>query len=188
MMAAILLAAAVAIPGNFLLYEKEAAKKDKNPETSWSASGKRSARLVVNPCQKAGLGQKGRTGARTLIYTSVPDYAKSEQVVLYSSAAAAGRAMRDLEAAVRACGSTGYRYSAARTTGLGDRGLSVTGQAYQDGKPAIGGDRAIVARRANALILYNVSGEWGKPAKADFKRQTGDARRMLAKICTIADC
>ncbi|MGP4098553.1 hypothetical protein [Nonomuraea sp. KM90] len=187
MITALVLAASLAVPNNFLLYEKAAAKKDNDPETSWSASGKTSARLVVNPCQKARLGQAGRTSARTLIHTAVPDYSKSEQVILYASAAAAGKAMRDLEAAVRACGTSGYRYSAAAIK-LGDKGLSVIGQAYQGKKPAIGGERAIVTRRANALILYTVSGEWGKPAAADFKRQTQDSKRMLAKVCTIADC
>ncbi|MGW3345511.1 hypothetical protein ACWDA3_19540 [Nonomuraea rubra] len=187
MIAALMLAATVAIPNNFLLYEREAAKKDDNPETSWSATGKRTAPLVVNPCQQAKLGRAGRTQARTLTYTAVPDYSKSEQVVLYSSPAAAGKALRDLEAAVRACGRSGYRYSAAAIA-LGDKGLMVTGQAYQGGKPAVGGERAVVTRRANALILYTVGGEWGKPAKADFKRQTSDTKRMLAKICSLADC
>ncbi|WP_157549942.1 hypothetical protein [Nonomuraea candida] len=187
MIPVLLLAAAVAIPNNFLLYEKEAAKNKNNPEASWSASGKRTAPLVVNPCQRNALGQAGRRQARTLIYTAVPDYAKSEQVVLYASPSAAAKALRDLQAAVRACGRSAYRYSAAPVS-LGDKGLSITGQAYQRGKPAIGGERAIVTRRANALILYSVAGEWGKPAKADFKRQTQDTRRMLAKICTIAAC
>ncbi|MGP3964915.1 sensor domain-containing protein [Nonomuraea sp. 3N208] len=187
MISALILAAAVAIPNNFLLYEKAAATKDDDPETSWSASSKKSARLVVNPCQKAKLGQSGRTAARTLTYTAVPDYAKSEQVVLYASAAAAGKALRDLEAALRVCGTKSYRYSATSVS-LGDKALKVTGQAYQGKKAAIGGERAVVARRANALIVYTVSGEWGKPAASDFKQQTKDATRILAKICTVADC
>ncbi|TMR90677.1 hypothetical protein [Nonomuraea basaltis] len=187
MFSVLLLAAAVAIPNNFLLYEKAAAKKDNDPETSWSASGKRSARLVVNPCQKAKLGQSGRKEARTLTYTAVPDYSKSEQVILYSSPAAAGKAMRDLEAAVRACGSAGYRYSAA-VVDYGDKALKVTGQVYQGKKPAVGGERAIVTRRANALIVYTVSGEWGKPAASDFKQQIKDTKRMLAKVCSLATC
>ncbi|MGI5289179.1 hypothetical protein ACQEVF_38380 [Nonomuraea polychroma] len=187
MISVLILAAAVAIPNNFLLYEKAAAKKDDDPETSWSASGKKSARLVVNPCQKGTLGQSGRTAARTLTYTAVPDYSKSEQVILYASAAAAGKALRDLEAAVRACGTKGYRYSATSVS-LGDKALKVTGQVYQGKKAAVGGERAVVARRANALIVYTVSGEWGKPAASDFKQQAKDATRMLAKICTIADC
>ncbi|MEU6714698.1 hypothetical protein ABZ897_24810 [Nonomuraea sp. NPDC046802] len=187
MITALVVAAALAIPGNFLLYEKAAAKKDDNPETSWSASGKTSARLVVNPCQKAGLGQAGRRQARTLIYTAVPDYSKVEQVILYSSPAAAGKALRDLETAVRACSRSGYRFSASAVS-LGDKALAITGQAYQGRKPAVGGDRSIVTRRANALLLYGIAGEWGKPAKADFKQQTKDTKRMLAKICTIANC
>ncbi|MEV0385338.1 hypothetical protein [Nonomuraea sp. NPDC050643] len=187
MISALLLAATVAIPTNFLLYEKAAATKDDNPETSWSAGSRKSAPLVVDPCQKGKAGQAGRTQARTLIYTSVPDYAKSEQVVLYASAAAAGKALRDVEAAVRSCGTKGYRYS-AKALALGDRALSVTGQAYEGKKPAVGGDRAIVTRRANAVIIYAVSGEWGTPKAADFKQQTKDTKRMLAKVCTIADC
>jgi hypothetical protein len=187
MITALLLAASLAVPNNFLLYEKAAAKKDNDPETSWSASGKKTAALVVNPCQKAKLGQSGRKQARTLIYTAVPDYSKSEQVILYSSAAAAGKAARDLEAAARACGSQLYQYAVAPVS-LGDQALKLTGQSYQDGKPAVGGERAVVVRRGNALILYTVSGEWGKPAKADFKQQTKDATKMLAKVCTIATC
>ncbi|GAA3237155.1 hypothetical protein GCM10020216_060220 [Nonomuraea helvata] len=186
-MPALLLAVAVAIPGNFLLYEQAAATKDKNPETSWTAGSKRTAALVVNPCEKAGLGQSGRTQARTLIYTAVPDYSKSEQVILYASAAAAGKALRDLGAAARSCSRSGYRYSAV-TVDLGDQALKVTGQAYQGKKVGVGGERAIVTRRANALILYTVAGEWGKPRKDDFGQQTRDTKRMLAKICTIADC
>ncbi|MET9244237.1 hypothetical protein [Nonomuraea sp. NPDC003709] len=187
MIPALLVAVSLAIPNNFLLYEKAAATKDDNPETSWTASGKRSAALVVNPCQKAKLAQSGRAQARTLTYTAVPDYSKSEQVILYATAEAAGKALRDLGAAVRACSRSGYRYSAAAMD-LGDEGLKVTGQAYQGKKAAVGGERAIVTRRGNALILYTVAGEWGKPAKADFKQQTSDTKRMLAKVCTIADC
>ncbi|MGN9842720.1 hypothetical protein ACTMTI_31810 [Nonomuraea sp. H19] len=187
MFLALMLAAAAAVPNNFLLYEKAAATKDNDPETSWSASSKKSAALVVNPCQKAKLGQSGRKEARTLVYTAVPDYSKSEQVILYSSPAAASKAMRDLEAAARACGSADYRYS-ARAVQFGDKALSVTGQAYHSGKPAVGGERALVTRRANALLIYTVSGEWGKPATSDFKQQTKDTKRMLAKICTIANC
>ncbi|WP_188187930.1 hypothetical protein [Nonomuraea sp. SYSU D8015] len=187
-MIALLLAATIAIPNNFLLYEKDAAKKDDDPETNWSAGSKTSARLVVNPCQKAGLGQSGRKAARTLTYTAVPDYSKSEQVILYSSPAGAGKAMRDLEAAVRACGTKAYRYSAA-VVDYGDKALKITGQAYQGRKAAVGGERALVTRRANALIVYTVGGEWGRPAAAsDFKQQIKDTRRMLAKVCTIADC
>ncbi|NUR86155.1 MAG: hypothetical protein HOY71_18910 [Nonomuraea sp.] len=187
MIAALLVAASLAVPGNFLLYEKAAAKKDPNPEHSWNVSGKKTAQLVVNPCQKAKLGQSRRTAARTIVYTAVPDYSKSEQVILYATPEAAARAVYDLKAAVRACGTKGYRYSQAKIA-LGDEGLTVTGQAYQGGKPAIGGERAVVVRRANALMLYTVAGEWGRPAKADFKQQTKDATKMTGKICDLAEC
>ncbi|MEW1846906.1 hypothetical protein AB0392_53900 [Nonomuraea angiospora] len=187
MIPALLVAVVLAVPNNFLLYEQAAATKDKNPETNWTASGKKSATLVVNPCQKARLAQSGRTQARTLVYTAVPDYSKSEQVILYASASAAGKALRDLGAAVRACSRPGYRYSAV-TADLGDDALKVTGQAYQGKKAAVGGERAVVTRRANALILYTIGGEWGRPLKDDFGQQIRDTKRMLAKVCTIADC
>jgi hypothetical protein len=187
MIAALLLAAAVAVPGNFLLYEKAAAKKDGNPEHSWAVTGKKTAPLVVNPCHKDKLAQTGRTTARTIIYTAVPDYSKSEQVILFASAETAGKALRDLKAAARRCGTAGYRYATA-TAAYGDEAVLVTGQAYQGRKPAVGGERAVVTRRANALILYTVSGEWGKPAKADFKQQAKDTGKMLAKVCELAEC
>ncbi|GGS72253.1 hypothetical protein ACFFV7_19335 [Nonomuraea spiralis] len=187
MIAALFVAASLAVPGNFLLYEKAAAKKDPNPEHSWNVSGKKTAQLVVDPCQKARLGLAGRTAARTIVYTAVPDYSKSEQVILYSSPEAAAKAVGELRTAVRTCGTAGYRYSQAKVA-LGDEAVLVTGQAYDHGKPAVGGERAVVARRANALILYTVAGEWGKPAKADFSRQRKDAGTMLAKICELAEC
>jgi len=189
----LLLSAAVAtsitmgVPHGFMLYDKAAAKNDDNSEHSWRVSAKKGAPLVVNPCQKRSLGQKGRKAAKTLVYTAVPDYSKSEQVVLYSSKAAAKKAVRDLRAAVRACGVADYRYS-YRARKLGDEALSVTAQAYSGKRPAIGGERAVVTRRGNALLVYTVSGEWGPPAAADFKQQTKDTKRMLGKICRIASC
>lgn len=189
----ILIASAVAgmtaagIPKGFLLYEKAAAKKDDNPETSWTVSARKAAKLVVNPCDKAGLGQKGRAAAKTIVYTAVPDFARSEQVVLYADETAAGQAMAELTAAVARCGSAGYKFTSSRFA-LGDEAQKIVGQAFQKGKVAIGGERAVVVRRANALILYTQAGEWGKPAKADFAQQGKDATRMLAKICQIADC
>lgn len=187
MISVLLLAAAVAIPDGFMLYEKAAAKKDDNPEHSWRVSAKTSERLVVNPCDRAGFARNGRKAAKTVIYTAVPDYFKAEQVVLYRSKARARKAMRDVRAAVRACGTRGYRFSVKRRK-LGDESLAVTGQVYRGGKPSIGGQRAIVTRRANALVIYTVAGEWGPPRSADFKMQIKDSRRMLGKICKIANC
>ncbi|WP_336214285.1 hypothetical protein [Nonomuraea sp. LPB2021202275-12-8] len=185
--AALATSATVGIPNGFMLYEKAAAKKDDNPEHSWRVSAKKSAALVVNPCQKRGLGQSGRKAAKTLVYTAVPDYSKSEQVILYSSRSAAKKALRDLHKAARVCGTSDYRYS-SRAVRLGDEALAVTGQAYQARRPAIGGERGLVTRRGNALLVYTVAGEWGKPATADFKQQTKDSKRMLDKICRIAAC
>lgn len=187
MVISLLLAAAVSIPSGFLLYDKAATVKDDDPETSWAVSRRTSAPLVVNPCERPKLGQTGRTAARTIVYTAVPDFSRSEQVILYTSESAARRAVKELRAAVGSCRISGYRYS-ADTVKLGDEALTVTGQSYQGRRPAIGGERAVVARRANALVVYTQAGEWGKPAKGDFARQSKDARRMLGKICAIASC
>ncbi|MFD1932003.1 MULTISPECIES: hypothetical protein [Nonomuraea] len=191
---ALALAAAPAdtIPKGFLLWERAAAKKDDNPETNWAVNRRITARLTVNPCDKNALASAGRVAARTIVYTSVPDFQKSEQVILYSSGDQATQALAELKAALRTCASakTGgfaYRYSAKPVT-LGDEALAVTGQNYAGRKPAIGGERAIVSRKGNALILYSQAGEWGKPAKADFTAQTRDATTMLGKICAIASC
>ncbi|NUW37158.1 hypothetical protein HTZ77_38010 [Nonomuraea sp. SMC257] len=142
---------------------------------------------MVDPCERPRLGQAGRTAAKTIVYTAVPDYSKSEQVVLYASEAAARKAMTDLRAAATACRTGGYRYAVAPLA-LGDEAVTLSGQSYQGGKPAIGGERAVVVRRADALILYTRAGEWGKPAKTDYREQVKDARRMLGKICTVAQC
>lgn len=175
------------VPQGFLLYEKAAAKKDANPETTWVVSRKTTAKLVVNPCDKAALGREGRTAAKTIVYTAVPDYSKSEQVILYTDEAAAGRALAAVKAATVRCRTGGYRF-ATSTAALGDQAIKVIGQAYSGGKPAVGGERAVIARRANALVIYTEAGEWGKPATSDFARQTRDAKTMLAKICRIAAC
>ncbi|WP_113699379.1 hypothetical protein [Nonomuraea lactucae] len=187
MVITLLLAAATAIPNGFLLYEKAAAVKDDDPETTWTVNRKKSAGLVVNPCERPRLAQAGRTAARTVVHTAVPDFSKSEQVILYKSASAARKAVKDLRSATATCRVRGYRYG-LRDVGLGDEALAVTGQVYHGRKPGFGGERGIVARRANALVIYTQAGEWGKPAKADFTRQTKDARRMLAKICDVAAC
>ncbi|GAA2667373.1 hypothetical protein [Nonomuraea recticatena] len=200
MMTNLLLAGALAltatpsatIPQGFLLWEKAAATKDDNPETNWAVSGRTSARLTVNPCDKAKLASAGRVAARTIVYTSVPDFQRSEQVILFSSADLATQAMAGLRSALRTCATVksqgpDYRY-AGKKAALGDEGLAVTGQSYDGRRAAIGGERAIVTRRGNALVLYSQAGEWGKPAASDFAAQTKDARKMLAKICSIASC
>ncbi|MEV0586426.1 hypothetical protein [Nonomuraea sp. NPDC050310] len=184
---------AAPIPKGFLLYEKAAAQKDANPETSWQVSAAKTARFTVNPCNKQALGQAGRTAAKTITYTAVPDYAKSEQVILYASTQAAQESMTALRTALTTCavrkdhGSASYRFKGVPAA-LGDEALLVLGQFYQGRKPAIGGERAVVARRANAIVIYSQSGEWGRPAGTDYARQQKDAKAMLAKICAVAAC
>ncbi|MFE3450966.1 hypothetical protein ACFXJ8_18770 [Nonomuraea sp. NPDC059194] len=180
------------IPKGFLLWEKAAAKKDNDPETNWAVNRRATAKLTVNPCDKSALASAGRVAARTIVYTAVPDFQKSEQVILYATKDQATQALAELRAALRACGSiktegSEYRYS-GKAVKLGDEGLAVTGQSYAGRKPAIGGERAIVSRRGTALVLYSQAGEWGKPAAADFAAQTKDAKKMLGKICAIASC
>lgn len=184
--------AATHIPKGFLLYEKEAAKHRNDPEARWEVSRKTGARLVVNPCEKAGLGRSGRVAAGTATYIAVPDYMRAEQVILYSSSGAAKKALRDLRADVARCrkigtGQVTYRFTSARAA-LGDEAIKITGQVYHGRKFAVGGQRAVVARRANAVVVYNIAGEWGGPARSDFSRQLKDTGRMLAKICRIARC
>ncbi|MGW5683118.1 hypothetical protein [Nonomuraea sp. NPDC003754] len=187
-----LTASAPTVPPGFLLWDKAATAKDNDPETNWAVSRRTTAKLTVNPCDKAALASAGRVAARTIIYTAVPDFQKSEQVILYSTKEQATQALADLRSAVRTCasaksGQSDYRYSVKAVT-LGDEGLAVTGQVYMGRKAAIGGERAIVARKGTALVLYSQAGEWGKPAAADFAAQTKDATKMLGKICTIASC
>ncbi|MFC0864010.1 hypothetical protein ACFHYQ_17065 [Sphaerimonospora cavernae] len=180
------------IPKGFLLYEKEAAKHHNDDEARWEVSQKTGARFAVNLCDKATLSRSGRVAARTATYTAVPGYARAEQVILYASPRAAEKAMRDLRAAVARCRSTRasgltYRVTSAKAA-IGDDALKITGQSYRGRKWAIGGERALVTRRANAVVVYNIGGETGKPARSDFTRQLRDARTMLGKICRIADC
>ncbi|GAA3127025.1 hypothetical protein [Streptosporangium carneum] len=178
-----------ALPKGFLLYEKAA--ENRNAAPGWSVSQSKDAKFAVNPCQKASLAVAGRTAARTVSHIAVSDQ-RWEQVILYSTAKAARQALAAVRKALPVCppfrtSQTAYKYSGAAVA-LGDEGLAVTGQLYQAGKAAVGGERAIVARRGNALVVYSRAAEWGAPDRGDFARQTKDARRMLAKICQVASC
>ncbi|MCG5212250.1 hypothetical protein [Streptosporangium sp. KLBMP 9127] len=184
--------AAAGIPRGFLLYEKTAGTHDDNDETSWKIDNRRTARLAINPCDRSSLGKAGRTAGRTITYTSVPDFQKIEQVLLYGSAKAAEDTMKQVRAAVRKCAArtsdhSTYRYT-AKGTALGDEALRVTGQAYNGKKSAIGGERSVIVRRGNAIIAYTQAGEYGKPAAGDHAMQLKDARKMTAKICSVARC
>ncbi|MBB2911884.1 hypothetical protein FHS43_003164 [Streptosporangium becharense] len=185
--------AAPAIPKGFLLYEKDAAKKDDDPETNWKVSHSVKAKLAVNPCDRGSLARVGRVAARTVTFTGVPDFMKVEQVVLYASPADAAKAVTQVRSALAACGTTTsagstYRYVPTPVTGLGDEALKVSGQVYYGKKAGVGGDRSVLVRKGNAVLVYLWAGEYSAPAKADWATQLRDARRMTAKICAIAAC
>ncbi|MEU4833989.1 hypothetical protein [Streptosporangium sp. NPDC023615] len=186
-------AGAAAIPRGFLLYERDAAGKDDDPQTNWKVSGSVKAKLAVNPCDRSTLARTGRLAARTVTYTAVPDFLKVEQVVLYRTPADAVRAVSQVRAALGACRSgTGsastYRYASARLGGLGDEALRVAGQVYYDGRAGVGGDRSVLVRKGDAVLVYLWAGEYAKPARSDWATQLRDARRMTAKVCAIATC
>ncbi|MEV4188779.1 hypothetical protein AB0J28_45835 [Streptosporangium canum] len=186
-------AAAPGIPKGFLLYEKAAATKDRDPETNWKVSDSPKARFAVDPCGRGAVGKAGRVAARTVRFTGVPDFMKVEQVLLYGSRAAAEQAMAQVRAALSACGAksgggSGYRYASAAVAGLGDDALKVSGQVYYGKKAGIGGDRSVVVRKGNAVLVYLRAGEYAEPVKRDWADQLEEATRMTAKICGIATC
>jgi len=186
-------AEAAAIPRGFLLYEKDAAKKDNDPETNWTVGNSAKARFAVNPCDRGTLAATGRVAARTVTFTGVPDFMKVEQVILYGSPASAASAVAQVRAALVRCAArtdsgASYRYASSRLTGLGDEALRVSGQVYYGRKAGVGGDRSVLVRKGNAVVVYLWAGEYDRPAKSDWSVQLRDARRMTAKICAIATC
>ncbi|MFC7643590.1 hypothetical protein ACFQX6_24470 [Streptosporangium lutulentum] len=163
-------ATAPAVPKGFLLYEKDAAKKDKDPETNWKISNSPKTPLEVNPCRKTAPGGAGRTVARTVRFIGVPDFMKVEQVILYNSPAAARKAVAQLRAALSACRSTtgsgsGYRYVSAPVTGLGDEALRVSGQVYYGKAVGVGGERSVLVRKGDAVLVYVRAGSTSSPPR-----------------------
>ncbi|WP_329092803.1 MULTISPECIES: hypothetical protein [unclassified Streptosporangium] len=186
-------ATTVAIPKGFLLYEKDAARKDNDPETNWKVGNSAKAGLAVNPCDRSTLAATGRVAARTVTFTGVPDFMKVEQVILYGSRASAVSAVAQVRAALTRCrartdSGAGYRYASSRLTGLGDEALRISGQVYYGGKAGVGGDRSVLVRRGNAVLVYLWAGEYAKPERSDWAVQLRDARKMTAKICAVATC
>ncbi len=186
-------ATTAAIPKGFLLYEKDAAKKDDDPETNWKVGNSAKAGLAVNPCDRSTLAATGRVAARTVTFTGVPDFMKVEQVVLYGSRASAVSAVAQVRAALTRCGDrtgsgTGYRYASSRLTGLGDEALRISGQVHYGRRAGVGGERSVLVRKGNAVLIYLWAGEYAKPARSDWAVQLRDARKMTAKICAIATC
>lgn len=180
--------AATAVPDGFLLYERAAIEG----KGLWSINKQKGARLAINPCLNDKLGTKGRTAARTILYHRPPSDRRAEQVILYSSAKEASAALGELKNDLPRCppfqsGPLVFRYF-GQALRLGDEGLAVTGQLYDHGKAKVGGDRAVLTRRGNAVIVYARAGTFGAPKEADFAQQKKDAGTMLAKICRIANC
>ncbi|GAA5074159.1 hypothetical protein HNP84_009460 [Thermocatellispora tengchongensis] len=182
------------IPEGFLLYEKAAAKDDHSEETSWRVSDRRGHTLAVNPCQDKSLARHGRAAARTIVYRA-PEFQRVEQVLLYRGVHEARDAFGEVRAALRRCEVNreeygAYRYSWQRAP-LGDEALRVAGQSYSGRKGdevAVGGERAYVVRRGNAIMIYSEAAEYGMPKPAQYSQQRRDAAKMVAKICAIARC
>ncbi|WP_326821283.1 hypothetical protein [Streptosporangium sp. NBC_01756] len=186
-------AAAPGIPRGFLLSERAAATKDADPQTNWKVSDSLKTRFALDPCGRNAPGRTGRVAARTVTFTGVPDFMKVEQVLLYGSQAGAARAVSQVRAALSACGSrkdggSAYRYAATAVAGLGDEALKVSGQIYYGAKAGVGGDRTVLVRRGNAVLVYLRAGEYSRPVGRDWADQLRDATRMTAKICGIATC
>jgi hypothetical protein len=126
-------------------------------------------------------------------FIGVPDFMKVEQVVLYRSKAAAAGAVAQVRSALTACRSnteagSSYRYVSSRLTGIGDEALKVSGQVYYGKEAGVGGDRSVLVRKGNAVLVYLWAGEYSKPEKSDWATQLRDVRKMTGKICGIADC
>ncbi len=186
-------AAAPGIPKGFLLYEKAAAKKDNDPQTSWKVSDSTKVSSAIDPCGRGAVGKAGRVAARTVTFTGVPDFMKVEQVVLYGSQKDAEQAMVQLRGGLAACAArtdsgSAYRYVSAPVAKLGDDALRVSGQVYYGGKAGVGGERSVVVRRGSAVLVYLRAGEYAKPVSRDWADQLRDATRMVAKVCGVATC
>jgi len=180
---------APAIPTGFLLHEKTAREPVKYPdEEKWTISESRTLNLVVNPCRLKSPRDKGRVAMRTIGHTA-PEHYSGEQVVIYRSRAAAKAAMASLRAQVVRCvhaaeGSFVTR-AYATSVSVGDQAFRFARQNYYESKPAIGGDRAVVVRKARAVAIYTVSGEYGRIRATDYTRQLAGARTMAAKLCSL---
>ncbi len=123
---------------------------------------------------------------RTIGHTA-PEHYSGEQVVIYRSRAAAKAAMASLRAQVVRCvhaaeGSFVTR-AYATSVSVGDQAFRFARQNYYESKPAIGGDRAVVVRKARAVAIYTVSGEYGRIRATDYtraaRRGQDDGRQAL---------
>lgn len=199
-------AAAPAVPKGFLLHDREVAtdqaKKDEpaDAENVWRASAKVGERFAVDFCAhdtviaslpKDRIGQTGRAAARTVYLDVKGEIETAEQVILYRSEQAARAALGQFRAAVEKCGrseawkSGSYSRTLARVA-LGDEAWKSSAREYEDGEP-VAGDDVVIARRANAVIVY-LSSASAKPSAKSYTQQLAHTRQMLAKICQIAAC
>lgn len=180
---------APALPTGFLLHEKTAREPVKYPdEEKWTISESRTGNLAVNPCELKRPRDKGRVAMRTVGYTA-PEHYSGEQVVIYRSRAAAKAAMASLRGQVERCvrGAQGPFVTRAHATEVsaGDQAFRYARQNYYESRPAIGGDRAVVVRKARAVAIYVTSGEYGRIRSSDYTKQLAEARKMAAKLCSL---
>jgi hypothetical protein len=180
---------APALPTGFLLHEKTAREPVRYPgEEKWTISESRTRTLVVNPCRLKSPRDKGRVAMRTVGHTA-PEHYSGEQVVIYRSRAAAKAAMAGLRAQVERCVHDAEGPFATRahatSVSVGDQAFRFARQNYYESKPAIGGDRAVVVRKARAVAIYVTSGEYGRIRSSDYTDQLRHARKMAAKLCSL---
>ncbi|WP_433348818.1 hypothetical protein ACQP25_34880 [Microtetraspora malaysiensis] len=170
------------LPKGFLLYEAKAAKPAKSWE-KWEVSDSLGKRLELNPCARD-VGRDGRRAMRTITYSAETDYL-SEQVVIYRSTRAAGKALRAVRDELRRCarGGSGHdRYSYKwKKTGIGDEALRVGGFFFESR------GRYLVVRRGSALAIYVRSGMVTKSLpSSQFRALEKDGRTMADKVCDLA--
>lgn len=183
--------AGAGIPRNFLLHEPQARKPVRYPdEEKWTISDRRGGNLEINPCDLRRPADRDRTAMRTVTYRA-PEHHSGEQLVIYSSTAAARRAMTGLLRQVGRCARIESEGTVTRAWAepvrAGDRAVRITVQSYDATgvNPAIGGQRAVVVREGRAVAVYLLAGEYGRVRVSDFTRQLKDARRMAAKVCSL---
>ena len=63
---------------------------------------------------------------------------------------------------VQTASGSSYRYVSAPVAGLGDEALKVSGQFYHGKKAGVGGERSVLVRKANAVLVYLLAGEYSK--------------------------
>ncbi|MEV1002733.1 hypothetical protein [Nonomuraea sp. NPDC050202] len=181
--------AAIEIPKNFLLIERDARKKlgpMQVDEEGYTISDKLTAPLELNPCHHKRATDRDRVAARTITHWTSAPSGSSEQLVLYKSSRAAHTALTRLRADVKRCARRSspsqprlkiqWRTSQAKA---GDEAVGMGYQTRQGGSvnQTITG---IVARRGSALMIYTTDEGFYDPG-----RLTKNARKMAVKVCQL---